>query len=131
MNKTVVCTAIAANYLPKAMVLARSLKRTNPNVDVVLCLVEKEINPEAKLCKYFDHIVLAKDLGFENFNKFIFKYKILVALTAVKGQLFKYLMNEYKNFDQFIYLDPDILVLGSLDELQSAFDKHSIILTPH
>lgn len=131
MNQTIVCTAIASNYLPKAKVLARSIKRTNPNIDVIICLVEKEMNPEAKLCKYFDHIVLAKDLGFENFEKFIFKYKLVEASTAVKGQLFKYLMNKYKNVDQFVYFDPDILVLESLEELQSAFDKHSIILTPH
>jgi lipopolysaccharide biosynthesis glycosyltransferase len=131
MNRTIVCTAIASNYLPKAKVLARSLKRTNPNIDVIICLVEKEMNPEAKLCKYFDHVILAKDLGFENFDNFIFKYKLVEASTAVKGQLFKYLMNEYKKFDQFVYLDPDIFVLGSLDELQTAFDKHSIILTPH
>ncbi|MBA9086023.1 hypothetical protein FHR92_002495 [Fontibacillus solani] len=127
----IITTSICANYLPKAMVLARSVKRTNPDAHFIVCLLEREIHPAALTCDAFDEVVLAKDLGFEQFDKFIFKHSIVEAATAVKGQLFVYMLNRYVEENQFVYLDPDIEVYDELVELKAALDEHAIVLTPH
>ncbi len=128
----IICTSICANYLPKAAVLAKSVKKHNPDVRFIICLVERTV--EDSLTQYtdaVDEIILAKDLGFTNFENFIFQYDIIEASTAVKGQLFKYLMKTYSDHDQFIYLDPDIKVYGEFHELQTVLKKSPIVLTPH
>lgn len=127
----IITTSICANYLPKAMVLAKSIKKADPTIKVVVSLLEREITPEAQAFEYFDDIVLGKDLGFENFEKFIFKHSIVEASTAVKGQLFLYLMENYQEETKFVYLDPDIQVLSSLTELEEALESNAIVLTPH
>ncbi|MNZ57264.1 hypothetical protein D3C78_752380 [compost metagenome] len=127
----IITTSICANYLPKAMVLAKSVKRTNPEAHFIVCLLEREIHPAALTCDAFDEIVLAKDLGFEQFDKFIFKHSIVEASTAVKGQLFVYMLDRYPHENKFVYLDPDIEVYDELVELKAALDEHAIVLTPH
>lgn len=125
------CTSICANYLPKAMVLARSIKKFHPDSKMVVCLVEEDIHPAAKEFEYFDEIILAKDLGIENFYSFMFRHNEIEASTAVKGSLFFYLLNSYKQHNKFIYLDPDIYVMDILSELSSILSNHSIVVTPH
>lgn len=125
------CTSICANYLPKAMVLAKTIKKFHPHSKMVVCLVEEDIHPAAKEFEYFDEIILAKDLGIENFYSFIFKHNAVEASTAVKGSLFGYLLNSYKQHNKFIYLDPDIYVMDTFTELSSILNNHSIVLTPH
>ncbi|MFS0838720.1 glycosyltransferase [Paenibacillus sp. 1P03SA] len=127
----IVTTSICANYLPKAMVLAKSLKETNPTARFIVCLLEREIHPAARSCEHFDEVILAKDLGIDQFDKFIFKHSIVEASTAVKGQLFLYLLRHYAAEDRFVYLDPDIKVYGELTELAEAMNRHPIVLTPH
>lgn len=130
-HNMVVYTSVCANYLPKAKVLAKSLKKHHPQVPVVACLVENELPVDPSLWVYFDDVVLAKDIGIPNFNSFIFKHDRMEGSTAVKGQFFKYLLNLYPNHSSFVYLDPDVYVLGPLDELLAALRTNSIILTPH
>jgi hypothetical protein len=113
------------------MVLAKSLKETNPDAKMVICLLEREIPEVAKEFKYFDKVVLAKELGFDNFDSYIFRHSIVEAATSVKGQLFVYLLKEFSNEDKFIYLDPDIKVLSPMTELIELLDNNDIVLTPH
>ncbi|RAP74561.1 glycosyltransferase [Paenibacillus montanisoli] len=127
----IVCTSINANYIPKAKVLAKSMKEKNPNTTVVICLLEEKIHPACKDFDYFDEIILATDLGIPDFKRFIFMHNKVEASTAVKGNLFLYLLNKYKTANKFVYLDPDIFVLGRLNELEKALNHHSIVLTPH
>ncbi len=125
------CTSVCANYLPKAMVLAESLKKHNPNSEFVVCLVEKTIEEAAEKFEYFDYVVLSKDIGIRDFDNFIFRHTIVEASTAVKGDLFEYLLNNFKDEDKFVYLDPDIMVYSSFSELDSILEKNEIVLTPH
>ncbi|MFA5871107.1 MAG: glycosyltransferase [Parcubacteria group bacterium] len=111
--------------------MAKSLKMTNPKVKFVVCLAERKIPDFAKDFEFFDEVVLAKDLGFENFDKYIFKHSIVEASTSVKGQLFKYLFKKYETESKFVYLDPDIEVFSELRELDTLLNEKSIVLIPH
>lgn len=127
----IVYTSICMNYLPKALVLGKSLKETNPKVKFYVILLEKEIPEEWPTEAYniVDKVILAKDLGWKNFDKYIFKHSIVEASTSVKGQALVYLLENES--DKVVYIDPDIKVYKSLDELSKLLDKHEIILTPH
>jgi len=127
----IICTSICDNYLPKAMALADSVKKTNPSAKFLVCLTERQVNKVAIEFKDFDYVVLSKDMGFEDFDKFIFKHSIVEASTAVKGQLFRYMLEKYPEENKFVYLDPDIIVYSELKELNQILDKEAIVLAPH
>jgi hypothetical protein len=124
-------TSICSNYISKAEVLAMSIKKYDPTAIFVLCITERDVHKQALNSVNFNEIVLSKNLGFINFEKFIFKHTIVEASTSVKAQLFLYLLKKYKNEKYFTYLDPDIMVTSELKELKVALKEHSIILTPH
>lgn len=126
-----VYTSICMNYLPKALILAKSLKEFSSDVTFCIVLVEKEIPdvwPEVAN-DFVDEVILAKDLGFKDFDKFIFKHSIVEASTSIKGQALVYLL-ENKD-DKVVYIDPDIKIYKSLKELSNLLDENDIILTPH
>jgi len=125
------CTSICSNYIPKAKVLANSLKRYNPEATFVLCLVERTIHPAASDPDYFDFVITASELRIESFESFIFKHSVVEAATAIKGHLFKELLRRFPRESEFVYLDPDILVTGPFIELSKALKNYNIVLTPH
>lgn len=126
----VIFTSVCANYVHKARTLAQSVKRHIPDAKMILCLVEREIDPRIP-ADCFDDIVLAKDAWEGNFDRFIFKHAIVEASTSVKGQFFRYLMDRFTEEDKFVYLDPDCCVYGDFVELKAELDKHPIVLCPH
>ncbi|NLP50748.1 hypothetical protein [Bacillus sp. RO1] len=126
----VICTVTCADYLYKALVMAKTAKTHMPDVKVYLCLVEKEIPSLLNENNLFDDIVLAKDIGIPNFEHFLFKHTIYEACIAVKGRYFKYLLDNLIQEDNFIFLDPDIMILDTFTEITEIFQSNSIILTP-
>ncbi len=130
-EKLIVYTSICMNYLPKALVLGESLKKHNPDVKFYVILLEREIPKEVTEDMYqiIDKIILAKDLGYENFDKFIFKHSIVEASTSVKGQALVYLLENCA--ENVMYIDPDIKVYTRLTKLENLLKEHDIILTPH
>ncbi|MGX5389990.1 hypothetical protein [Bacillus thuringiensis] len=129
----IICSATTAADLPKAKVMAESVKEHMPDSQVIICLVEKTMSPEAETCKFFDKVILAKDLGFQwpEFERVIFKYNSVEGVSVVKGQLLRDLLYLYNKEDYFLYLDPEMKVLGPLQEVINAFQYNSILLTPY
>lgn len=124
-------TSININYLPKARVLASSIKEHCRNCKFSLILVDdipEEINLENEP---FDEIVSVDQLGIEveNLKLWIFQHTVVELCTAVKGPaLVKFLM---EGSDKVVYLDPDIAVFDDLDCLNQLLDEHDVIITPH
>lgn len=127
----IVCTSVCQNYIPKAKALAQSLKQHHPGAQFVLCLVEREAHPATNDPAVFDSVLLAGDLGIPHFESFMFKYGIVEASTAVKGHLFKTLLERFPHEEKFVYLDPDIIVTSRFIELIEVLDYEDIVLTPH
>lgn len=127
----VVFTSICMNYLPKALTLGNSLKKTNKDIKFYIVLLEREIPKEwpKSANNVVDKVILAKDLGYEDFDKFIFKHSIVEASTSVKGQALVHLLENED--EKVVYIDPDIKVYSSLEALSKMLDEHEIILTPH
>ncbi len=129
MNKTAIFTSCAANYIPKARVLASTVKNFHSNIDIFLLIVDDiptQFNVEEE---DFDFVVTAEDLAIDNFNSWIFKHNIVEACTAVKPFMLRYLLA--KGYEQICYFDPDIAIFSPLDDLLAEFSDNSILLTPH
>ena len=67
----IVTTSCCSNYLAKAATLAATIKSVMPDTTFVLCLVERKVPARASAIEAFDRIVLARDLGFEKFENFL------------------------------------------------------------
>ena len=123
-------TSITSNYLPKARVLARSVKRHDP--DAVFHLLLSDTPPPGwNLAEEpFDTLLGLDDLGIENVNAWAFKHALVEMCTAVKGPGAVEIVRRHKP-DKLVYFDPDIVVFGSLDGLSRELDAYSVLLTPH
>lgn len=125
-------TSITTNYLPKARVLARSIKHHCK--DSYFSLVVSDRLPDDFNIEHepFDEIVYVEDLNIpvNNLNMWIFMHTVVEICTAVKGQaIYNFLHRGL--YDKVIYLDPDIVVFDDLSQLENLLSQHSVILTPH
>ena len=126
----VIFTSICANYLHKARTLAESAKKHISDLIFIVCMLENEMKSNFD-CEHFDEVILAKDAWEGNFERFIFKHKLVEASTSVKGQFLKYLLNRFADEKYLLYVDPDSYVYSDFFELRKALDEHPIVLCPH
>ena len=125
-----VYTSITKSYLPKARVLAKSIKQFHPNWTFVLLYSDTlpdgfEMNNEP-----FDEILTIQQLNIPNWSAWAFQHALVELCTAVKGPAAK-ILSQRPGVDKIMYLDPDIKVFNSLSSLESLLDLHDILLTPH
>jgi glycosyltransferase involved in cell wall biosynthesis len=123
-------TSVSLNYLPKARVLAKTLKRQHPEFKFVLLLAEdcpKELSAESAP---FDEVIVPDNLRIPRLKSWLFKHTLVEVCTAMKGILLPDLLAR-SDCEAVFYLDPDIVVLGSMRGLLDEFAQSSILLTPH
>jgi hypothetical protein len=125
-----VFTSVTANYLPKAAVLAHSLKRVHPDAIFHLVLSDRLPDCHPATIAAFDSIISVDQLPIESQSSWIFKHRLVELCTAVKGAAFQYIADRYRA-ERIFYFDPDIVVLDRLDDLVRTLDRHSMLLTPH
>lgn len=123
-------TSITANYLPKARVLAKSVKRHNPEAIFHLVLSDKVPEGFKLDSEPFDSLILIEDLGIPDISSWIFKHSVVELCTAVKGTAFVRIF-EITDADKVVYFDPDIVVLRNLEELSNILEQASVVITPH
>ena len=131
MSEKVHCfTSFTFSYLPRASILANTLRSAHP--DWVLWAVMVDEPPHGNDCglsQLFDQVVYARELPFQRFHNWLFKHDIVEASTAVKGEMLRHVLSQ--GADKVIYLDPDIAVFNGLHEILERLDDYSVILTPH
>ena len=125
-----VFTSIASNYLPKARVLAESVKRSYPEAMFYLMLVDESPSDFDLTGEPFDALIKLADLGIDNVMGWCFGHRIVELCTAVKGPAAVYLL-ETCRAEKVFYFDPDMVVFGRLKELVDSLEQTSILLTPH
>ncbi len=127
----VIGTICAANHLPKAACLARSLEATQRKHIFVSCLVERDRSALRSRQDSFPELVLASEIGLPNVDSFMFRHERYEACCAVKAQFLLWMMERFRNEQDFLYLDPDVMVYSSFEELYSVLPTSQIIVTPH
>ncbi|MFT4520613.1 MAG: hypothetical protein ACI9JM_003017 [Halioglobus sp.] len=123
-------TSITANYLPKARVLAESIKRTDPEVQFHLILSDNAPVGFNLADEPFDFLITAQELVTDRFAQWAFGHSVVELCTAVKGVALEHIFNT-RDADQVFYFDPDMVVFAGLDDLQQALSEASVVLTPH
>ena len=129
MTNRTLCTIIAKNYLAFARTLAQSFLAQHPGGKVYVLVVDDFVGFINPADECFEIVTLAS-LNIPNLREFCFKYSLKELCTGAKASLLHYLLRE-KSVGSLIYLDPDVLVTGSLDELYEKLGTHDIVLTPH
>ncbi|NND68144.1 MAG: glycosyl transferase [Halioglobus sp.] len=123
-------TSITSNYLPKARVLAESVKRVDPDVQFHLILSDVPPVGFNLADEPFDNLITIEELVTDDFPAWVFKHSVVELCTAVKGAAMVHLF-ERAGAEQVFYFDPDIVVFGRLQELQSELAQANLVLTPH
>lgn len=123
-------TSITANYIPKARVLAKSLKRLHPDFQFHLVLSDHLPEGLSLDDEPFDNIILIKDLPIPDLESWIFMHTLVEMCTGVKGIAFDVIFERFKA-DKVFYFDPDIVIFSKLDFLLEKLDRASVLLTPH
>lgn len=131
----IVYTSITLNYLPKAKILAKTVKKFHPDWEFHLLITDKVPPEKSEIYKaefaqsYFDKIVWGEDLPIENIKGWIFKHTVVEICTAVKGPYLQYLANQ--GHEKIMYIDPDIAIFNPLTPLDEWLDEYGILLAPH
>jgi len=123
-------TSIINNYLPKARILANSLKKFHPDWKFVLVVCEplhESVEPQNEP---FDRIIALSELGIPNLESWIFKHNVMEICTAAKGPAAAYIAATTKT-DKLMWFDPDIVIFDSLSDISLQLDISPIIFTPH
>lgn len=127
--KVAAYTSCSANYLPKARVLAETLKAFHPDAVLVLLLCD-DLPAIVDFSKErFDYVFQPQDLGYD--RSWMFEHNVMELCTAVKGRGLLKLMELVPAADLYLYLDPDVAVYSSLDPVLTYMGANEIGLVPH
>jgi|ERR1043166_419942 hypothetical protein len=129
MSDRILCTIIAKNYVAFARTLAQSFLAQYSDGKVFVLIVddfEGYIDPAPECFE----IVRLGELNIPKLQEFCFKYTLKELCTAAKASFLKHLISD-RGCESVIYLDPDVLITGPLDQLYESLGNHDIILTPH
>lgn len=124
------CTIVARNYFAHARVLAASFVEHNPGHAFHILLLD---GADAGFPDGPDgvEVVRLDQIGLDTaeVHRMLAIYDVRELATAVKPWLLRTLRD--RSGEVVVYLDPDIQVFGSLEEVVPLATEHGIVLTPH
>ena len=129
MDKPVICTVIAKNYLAQARCLTDSFLRHHPDGEVFVLVIDE-------IGEYYDPAeerfatVKLDEIGIRDLPAMIRRYTVLELSTAVKPFFLEYLF-EALDCDKICYFDPDIYFYNPITEIWDLLDSYGVVLTPH
>ncbi len=130
MVKPLYFTICSANYLAYALTLGRSLTAADPDARFVIFLADEGLSAEDRARIGFE-VVEARELPIPTFADMALRYSIMEFNTAIKAAALQYAFDTL-GAEAAVYLDPDILVLKPLADVEAALrDGAELVLTPH
>ena len=112
-------------YLPKALVLADSLREHNQTrLKVILFDRKQDLNPHPEAVD----ITWVEDLGLQEWKQLAFIYDIIEFSTSLKPYIALKLLETHA---RVIFLDPDTAVYSPLEPILRDLDASPVVLTPH
>jgi glycosyltransferase involved in cell wall biosynthesis len=123
------CTIVARNYLPRARVLAKSLRVHHPECTLRVLVIDGVPN-EPTGDEPFSTLSLGDiGLGDELGRQMAAIYSVLEFSTAVKAWLLTSLLQTTGR--PVLYFDPDIEIFGEVGHLADLAAQHGVVVTPH
>jgi len=128
MKKTIYCTIVAGNYIPRALLLQNSIKIFKPDADFRILVVESPEEVKRYRALFPNTSLVGPDeINCPQWLHMAFYYDIMEFCTSLKP----FLMLKLGQEGNVVYFDPDIEIFDSLAELESAFEDADVLLTPH
>lgn len=124
-----ICTIIARNYVAHARVLAQSFKAFHPGGTCSVLVID---DPRGFLDPAEEpfELLTIDQIGLPDPERMAAYYDVMELSTAVKPWLLRTLLAR-PQVDSVAYLDPDIQVFASLQEIERRALAHNVVLTPH
>jgi len=124
------CTIAARNYLPFVRTLATSFREIHPDGRITALIID-DIAGEVDAAAEPFELLRLEDLGTDvaEFHRMAMLYDVTEFSTSLKPWLLQALLDG--GAPAVLYLDPDIQVFASLDDLADLTMRHGIALTPH
>jgi hypothetical protein len=119
-----IATTVANNFVPYLRVLRDTLRQWHPEARLVVGLADGPAG-ESEGWEW----VGLEEMGIPRLREFCFRYTRREMLPAVKPFLLRSLLG--KGHETVLFLDADMMVLGPLDGLWEAAQRHALTLTPH
>ena len=124
----VVMTAtVTGAFLPRARVLAASLRRAHPEIPFVLLLLD-DPDGQVRASEPFE-VLLPADLPGPDLPTLLFRYTEREAGASAKPQVLRHLLR--RGHRRVLFLDADMIVTADLGPVLDALDEASILVTPH
>jgi glycosyltransferase involved in cell wall biosynthesis/SAM-dependent methyltransferase len=124
-----ICTIIAKNYVAHARVLAESFRKVHPDGTCSVLVIDDPRGFLDAADEPFELLAIDQ-IGLPDPERMAAAYDVMELSTAVKPWLLRHLL-ERPGTDSVIYLDPDIQIFASLDEVVQRAQRHDVVLTPH
>lgn len=124
-------TIVAKNYVGLAQILEKSIRQYYNDLSFYI-IVADEVDDILRI-ELPANVLIAKevlDITSELWNDMSFKYNLTEFCTSIKPASFRYLLNDTE-YENIIYLDPDIYFYNSIGQIFDMLDNCNILLTPH
>ncbi len=125
-------TSSAPNYLGKVRALFESVREHCPDARLHW-LVADDVHEDLRTTledEPFDTLIFATDLEIGRDRRWLFGHSIVELSTAIKPAAALQIL-EQPDCDAVLYLDPDIVLFSSLDDLLEELLDNTMVLTPH
>ena len=130
MSEVHLFTSAALNYIPKVRMLFNSIKKVHPEFQLHLALADRPPADIDLSVEPFDHLWPISELAIPAWQGWAFGHTIVELSTAIKPFMLARLL-ALPGCSKVLYLDPDMIVFSTLDEILMALEDADIVLTPH
>lgn len=127
-SKRFFCTIVSHSHLPQAHALAESLCASS-NAEPLHILVT-DLMPAERSAGTTANLLSVQDLGQDVPEAMLYYFDAFELCNALKPFLVSHLIDGL-GAERVIYLDADLLVTGSFEEVWDSFGDASLLLTPH
>jgi glycosyltransferase involved in cell wall biosynthesis len=124
-----ICTIIARNYVAHARVLAKSFQEIHPDGTCSVLVIDDPSGFIDPADEPFE-LVTIEEIGLAYLEQMAASYDVMELSTAVKPWFLRHLL-ERPDVDSVAYLDPDIQIFDSIEEIDQRARRHNVVLTPH
>lgn len=127
-RRRAVFTIVSANYISFAATLMQSVRTFHP--EAARYIVLADTYREFPGLDVAAEVLTCDDLGIDLINNMKLWYTVIEFNTAIKPYVIEFMFKRYE-FDEVVYIDPDILLFRPLVDVFDGLAAHNIVLTPH
>lgn len=121
----IIFTVCNIAYLPKALVLAQSVKKhTNSNLKVVIFDRKTDFKHPNDIAE----IIWVEDCNVPQLSELAMLYDIIEFSTSLKPYL---ALRFLEQAESVVFLDPDTCLYSSIESIEGDLKNYPIVLTPH